>query len=375
MKTIPFKILILCILLPPVLYLVTISSLESYLQKKYEKDLTNVYLSDMNDILNGLIDIKSAIDKAVSGYLQNRFFVTLGGRIDVNVTTDQGGILYPATYMNSSLENITADPAALSEKNFEILNGGVQLKTDVTIPHYSFLAIGLLLFYIFIFLGGLYGYHRKIAFKIQRDESQKNMELTRLKELEIERLEKIDELSEERELLITEYDHLKSTLKKEKSLAEKTEEDLFEEIETLEKKLGQIEDLKAQIAELEKIQTHQTKQKEKAVEKLGKRFKALYKNVEITPRALGALADMTDDMSLKAEEVILQLNNDPDLVSVKRKVFNKKGNATSFEVVFGYKGRLYFRRSNDNRIEILTIGSKNTQTRDLLYLDNIAATS
>ena len=371
MKTIPFKILILCILLPPVLYLVTISSLESYLQKKYENDLTNVYLSDMNDILNGLIDIKGAIEKAVSGYLQDRFFVTLGGRIDVNVTTDQGGILYPATYMNSSLENITADPAELSKKNFEILNEGVQLKTDVTIPHYSFLAIGLLLFYIFIFLGGLYGYHRKVDYKIQLDESQKNMELNRLKKLEQERLEKIGELSEERELLITEYDHLKSTLRKEKSLAEKTEEDLFEEIETLEKKLAEIEELKTQIAELEKIQTHQTKQKEKAVEKLGKRFKTLYKNVEITPRALGALADMADDMSLKAEEVILQLNNDPDLVSVKRKVFNKKGNATSFEVMFGYKGRLYFRRSNDNRIEILTIGSKNTQTRDLLYLNNV----
>ncbi len=371
MKTIPFRILILCILLPPVLYLVTISSMESYLQKKYKKSLTNVYLSDMNDILNGLVDIKSAIDTAVSGYLRDRFFITLGGRIDVNVTTDQGGILYPSTYMNSSLDNITADPAALSEKNFEILNEGLQLKADVTIPHYSFLAIGLLLFYIFVFLGGLYGYHRKVAYKIQLDESQKNMELTRLKGLEKERLEKIDELSEERELLITEYDHLKSTLRKEKSLAEKTEEDLFEEIETLEKKLAEIEELKTQIAELEKIQTHQTKQKEKAVEKLGKRFKTLYKNVEITPRAIGALADMADDMSLKAEEVILQLNNDPDLVSVKRKVFNKKGNATSFEVVFGYKGRLYFRRSNDNRIEILTIGSKNTQTRDLLYLNNV----
>ena len=371
MKTIPFKILILCILLPPVLYLVTTSSLESYLQKKYEKDLTNFYLSDMNDILNGLIDIKSAIDTAVSGYLRDRFFVTLGGRIDVDVTTDQGSILYPATYMNSSLDNITADPAELSKKNFQILNEGIQLKADVTIPHYSFLAIGLLLFYILVFLGGLYGYHRKVAFKIQHDESQKNIELSRLKELEKERLEKIDELSEERELLINEYDHLKSTLQKEKSLAEKTEEDLFEEIETLEKKLSEIEDLKAQIAELEKSRSHLSKQKEKSIEKLGKRFKALYKNVELTQRALGALTDITDDMSLKAEEIIHQLNSNPDLVSVKRKVFSKKGKTTSFEVVFAYNGRLYFRRTNDNRIKILAIGSKNTQSKDLMFIDNI----
>ena len=170
----------------------------------------------MTDILNGLVDIKSAIDRAVSEYLQDRFFIAMGGRIDVDVTTDQGDILYPATYMSSGLDTITADPAELSEKNFEILNEGVQLKANVTIPHYSFLAVGLLLFYIFIFLGGLYGYHRNIAYKIERDESLKNMELNRLKQREQERLGKIDELSEERELLITEYDQLKSTLKKEK---------------------------------------------------------------------------------------------------------------------------------------------------------------
>ncbi len=371
MKTIPFKILILCILLPPMLYLATVSSLESYLEKKYEKDLTNVYLSDMNNILNGLVEIKNAIDAAISGYLEDHFFTAIGGRIDVTVTTDQGTILYPATYLNSRLDSLAADPARLAERNFEILNEGTGLTANVEIPHFSFLAIGLLLFYILIFLGGLYAYHQKVAFKLKRDETQKNMELTRLKELENERLEKIHELSEERELLIGEYDQLKSTLKKEKSIAEKTEEELFEEIDTLEKKLLEIEELKGQIVELEKIQDRQKKQKEKSIEKLEKRFKTLYKNIEITHRALGALTELPDEMNLKAEEIISQLNSDPDLVSVKRKVFNKKGKTTSFEVVFGYKGRLYFRRSADNRIEILTIGSKNTQNSDLLYLNNV----
>ena len=78
---------------------------------------------------------------------------------------------------------------------------------------------------------------------------------------------------------------------------------------------------------------------------------------------------MTEEMSLKAEEVIHQLNSDPLLVSVKRKVFSKKGKTTSFEVVFAYNGRLYFRKTNANRIEIPIIGSKNTQAKDLLFLD------
>lgn len=371
MKIIPFKILILAILLPPVLYLLTVTSLQIHLQNKYEKELTNIYLSDMDDILNGLTSVKNAIDASVTDYLNDHIFLTLGGKIDVNVTTSQGNILYPSTYQNATFDNLSVDPARLAEKNFEILNQGIDLNVDVEISHYSFLAIALLVFYIVIIMGSLYGYYRNISLKIQHDELRKNKELNRLQELEDERLKQIDQLSEDRMLLLGEYDQLKSTFQKEKSLAEKTEEDLFEEIETLENKLNEIDQLKTKIAELEKSRSHLSKQKEKSIEKLGKRFKALYKNIELTHRALSALTDMTDDMSLKAEEIIHQLNNDPDLVSVKRKVFNKKGKTTSFEVVFAYNGRLYFRKSKENRIEILTIGSKNTQAKDLLFINNI----
>ena len=51
----------LCVLLPPVLYLLTVSFMETYLQKKYDKEVNNVYLSDMNDILNGLTSVKTSI--------------------------------------------------------------------------------------------------------------------------------------------------------------------------------------------------------------------------------------------------------------------------------------------------------------------------
>ena len=80
---------------------------------------------------------------------------------------------------------------------------------------------------------------------------------------------------------------------------------------------------------------------------------------------------MTEEMGLKAEELIHQLNADAALVPVKRKVFTKKGNTTAFEVTFAYNGRLYFRKSKDNRVEILTIGTKNTQQKDLTYIDSL----
>ncbi len=172
-------------------------------------------------------------------------------------------------------------------------------------------------------------------------------------------------------MLLSEFDQLKSTFKTEKSQAEKTEWDLFDEIETLENKLKEIDRLKIKIQNLEKSQNHITRQKDKTIEKIEKRFKALYKNIEISKRALASLTDMTEEMSLKAEEIIHQLNSDPSLISVKRKVFSKKGNTTSFEVVFAYTGRLYFRKSKDNRIKVLTIGSKNTQQKDLAYISNL----
>jgi hypothetical protein len=371
MRTISFKILIFCIFLPPVLYLLTISSLESYLHTKYQRELTNIYLSDMNNILSGLTGIKDAIDTSVTNYLLKNIFITIGGKIDVNVTTKHGNILYPASYQNPALGNLSTDPAKLAENNFEILNDGIDLNINVKIIHFSLLAIAILLFYIVIFLGSLYGYYQKFSTKIQLDELLKNKELDRLHKLEKEKLKQIDLLSEERRLLITEYDQLERNSRKEKFKAERTEEDLFEEIELLENKLNEIDKLKTKITKLEKSQTYFNKQKDKEIEKLEKRFKALYKKIEISKRALDFLINMTDEMSLKAEELIHQLNDDPSLVTVKRKVFSKKGKTTCFEVIFAYKGRLYFRKSKDNHIEILTIGSKNTQQKDMAFIDGL----
>jgi len=355
--------------MPPVLYLLSVSTLETYLKDKYEKELTNIYLSDMNNILSGLTPIKDAINDSITVYLKNKIFIKLGGQINVHVTTNQGNILYPATYQDSAFDNFSTDPAQQAEKNFGILNEGVALSVNIKILHYSFIAFALLLFYILIFLTGLYGYYRKISTSIQLDELRKSTELNQLHELQNKKLKEIDLLSEEKEALLSDYDQLKSTLKKEKSQADKTEEDLFEEIEALETKLKENDQLKEKIQELEKVQNRFSRQKDKAVEKLEKRFKTLYKNIEITHRALASLTDMTDEMSLKAEELIHQLNDDPTLVTVKRKVFSKKGKITSFEVIFAYNGRLYFRKTNDNRIKIPIIGSKNTQAKDLLFLE------
>ena len=115
----------------------------------------------------------------------------------------------------------------------------------------------------------------------------------------------------------------------------------------------------------------ENKQKTNNYNRVQKRFKTLYKNISVNKRALDGFFDLTDDMRIKGEEVIHKLNEDPSLVLVKRKVFGKKSRATVQEVIFAYKGRLYFRKTKDGKIEILTIGTKNTQVKDLEFLDNL----
>jgi hypothetical protein len=39
--------------------------------------------------------------------------------------------------------------------------------------------------------------------------------------------------------------------------------------------------------------------------------------------------------------------------------------------VFARKGRLYFRRTKARKVDILAIGTKNTQEKDLVYLDRL----
>jgi len=382
MKYLSFKILIFCILMPPVLYLLTTNVLQGYLSSWYQKDIKNVYLSDIDDVLNGATPIADAIQTSIDRYHKNSVFTDMGGKLDVTVRTDKGDILSPPAYQSLTIENMSSDPVKLAEQNFRILNNGLKLEVSAAIPPYSILSIGILLFYVFIFLAGLYAYYRQALKSARLEDSQKADEIKRLSELEASHKQQAQTLADERESLLAEYRQIQESLESTKQKAEKDEEELFEEIGDLEEKLQEnlasqneqneeINRLKEKLEELEKNRQAQNQQKEKAADRLGRRFKVLYKNIDITERALSGLADMDDDMGLKAEEVIHQLNDDSSLVNIKRKVFSKKGKATVFEVVFAYKGRLYFRKTSQNRVEVLAIGTKKSQNKDLAYLDSL----
>jgi len=384
MKHLPFKIIILCILLPPVLYMATVSVLEHYFTGRYEKAVSNVYLSEMNAVLAGSVHLSDAINDSVSAYIDSSRMVDLGVKLDVTVATNRGTILYPPVFQDEIDGSIGEDPMEIAQQNFQMLDKGLSLEVEATIEPLSIFSGGLLMAYILMFGGGLYVNYRMAVAKIQREDREKTQELERLHNLENEYARQVTKLDSERQNLMSEYTELKQALDSQRREAEQNEEDMFEEIEDLENRLSQnlseqqqqqdeISRLQQQLQELEKLRENVDRQKEKEAERLGKRFKALYKHVEIYDRALRGMTELTEDMALKAEEVIHQLNDDAAMVTVKRKVFNKKGKATVFEVVFSYNGRLYFSKTDANQIHIMAVGTKNTQNRDLAYVDRMAS--
>ena len=103
-----------------------------------------------------------------------------------------------------------------------------------------------------------------------------------------------------------------------------------------------------------------------------KRFSILYKNIAMTRKALTGLMELNDEQQIKAEEVIHQLNENPDSVIVKRKVFSgKKSRIAALEVTFAYTGRLYYMQTPEQKIEILLISTKKNQKKDMEYLHNL----
>jgi hypothetical protein len=57
---------------------------------------------------------------------------------------------------------------------------------------------------------------------------------------------------------------------------------------------------------------------------------------------------------------------------VKRKVFLGKAALTVLESEFAYRGRIYWRRGANGKVEILAVGTKNTQPKDLAHLESLS---
>jgi hypothetical protein len=383
-KYFPFKILILCILLPPVLYILTIQVLEQHLETTFKKELEEIYIGDSAPLLQGSLEIEQAVTRNISSFLRKKNFQTWGIRVRVTVTTRQGSMLYPRTFDfdDKDIPVPQISPAETAARNYNLLNQGLVLGFELSIEHARLLSGLILGLYILASLGTFLWFYRIGAKRSRTDALKQEQEIAHLQDLEKEYQKELLSLNQEQQTLSAELGQVKHHFEGEKKRASVNEEEMIQEIINLEEKLeanlAHQQKQRQVIAELsDKIQQFETgkrktrKEKIKEEEIYQKRFSTLYKQTAVHPKAVDGFAGLTAELQLKAEEVIHQLNQDPDLVPVKRKVFGKKNRETVFEVIFAYKGRLYYRLMPDTRVEVVSIGTKHTQAKDLSFLNNL----
>ena len=382
MRFISFKALIVLVVLPPVIYVTAIQGLERYLEHHYRELLQKQIPGDTQPLLSGQVRLADQIGAAADDLMTNAAMRQYGATISLAIYTQGGRRLYPPVYSENSPGEPIGDAMAIASENFALLNDALDVSLTVAIGHNTVIANSILAVSLLISLAGLAILHHRGTQIQTLEEAHHRQEQEALKKREEARKDLLLSLEGQRSQLADDIDAIQAELVAAQERAARNEADLFDEVEALEKKLQlnlnqqnrqqqRIRELEEQLAGLAKERETLSLQQSKDLEGLRKRMETLYKNTSFSDRALSGLKDLTEAMQIKAEEMIHQLDARTDQVPIKRKLFRGKGKETVFEIVFAYKGRLYFRRTRDRKVDILAIGTKNTQEKDLVYLDRL----
>lgn len=384
MKFFPIRIAILCLLVTPLLYILTLTLSEKYLNKSYSYRIQNILIGDSKNLLEGSIRLEEQIAKNIHGFLKNDW-LTQKAKLDINilVITATGKIIYPVfldvNFMPRET-NYEFDMEATAKNNFESLNSGLVVKIETDLSHGSIISNIILVVYFGVSFLIFFVFYRIGSSKAAQEWKKEAQLINGLKKDEQIHKQILSDLQKERQGL---FDNIKSLSKKyqeDKKKAKINEEEMFQEIISLEEQLNsfiefkdkkeqEINDLKLKIGKYGRRRSSKSRNE---FEFASKRFSALYKNILMNRKALSAFKDLSEEEQIKAEEIIHLLDRDPAKITIKRKVFSGKKHRTAcFEVLFAYNGRVYFRNIENNIIEILVIGTKNTQSKDMEFLHNL----
>lgn len=385
MKYFPIKTALLCILLTPIFYAGSLNLLEKQLGPVYQQKIENRIIGDSTALLEGNVTIYDAVGSNIHHFLSQDVYVSmLKLDLDIMVTTRRGGVIYPMfdqISINETTDGQPLDSISIARQNYELLNQGLIVKVRARVRHGSPGAWVVLLVCSMVSLSVFGVFYRQASKKALKDYQEKLLRIETLVEDEENLKTKLKQLDNERQGLTKDIQEIQEISDEEKRQADIIEKELFEEIISLEEKLKlnmelqkekekEINALTEKLGKADRRKTGQTRRR--AFDLAVKRFGTLYKNIDVNPRAVSKFFNLTDEQQIKAEEIIHQLNEDPSIVPVRRKVFlGKKNKSFSLEVLFSYNGRLYF-RTIDNRIEVLTIGTKNTQDSDMEFLQKLS---
>lgn len=381
MKSLSFKLVLLALLLPPLGYLAGATVVQRFyldgvLARSMATDIHNVSVRNIDDLLTGQAELRDSVNRNIGEYLARRRFLRfLGIQVQVTVFTHDGALVHPQITELQS-EGTTATSMEMARRNLDILDQGLVVKVRLRLTTVSTFSLILLLLPLGVSVGIVTLHFRRVG----RSDRLREVRVSRLLKKELRRASELEKLTEDHSRLQADLDALREKLRLQRDEASRNEDGMVTEIQDLEQRLAENQALQeSQQSEIlvlnEKIEElEKSRRKEPGTRKeplLHKRLKAVYKNLLFGDRAVDGFADLDEELRIKCEELIHQLNGDPGLVTIKRKVFGKKGRQTVLEVMFGYKGRLYFRKTKEGRIEILVIGTKNSQPRDLDYLNSL----
>ena len=402
-----FRVLFICIFFPPVLYVFSVQGLQQYLQNKTTREVQSIVIQDFEAVYSGRYSITEEISTNLERYAREDKLRNLGVTTKILVSTKKGKLLYPRYYEHKDMgfskkrefdsgSSELFNYIKMAQENFRILDEGLIVSVDVEVRHNSWLTNSILILYIFSSILILYGYYKKRAreWMVNTEGEQKRIEvisanlveseksLQELSQKEQDYINKIQTLTTDREKLKSEIALLMDEveLEKKKSLEideildemERLEEQASKNIALREEKERKIIQLKEEIGQLEMIGKQDAKRRKRDVQSVKKRFSVIYKNLNFHDRAIEGYSLLPQDFQLKAEETIHRLNEDDSLVTVKRKVFSKKGKLNMFEGIFSYSGRIYFRKKDNGKMEVVAIGTKNTQEQDITFMEGIA---
>ena len=381
MKYFPIKILLACIIVMPLAHLITVHRLEKYIENKYTEEIEAITTGDTRPLFDGSIRLKDAINNNIENFLKNQTLISLGTNVNVMVTTKQNFILYPVVFESDADGLHPPSRQEVATENYKLMNEGLAVSVDILLERSSILVLAI--FFGYTSIGALIflRFYLKGVKKAATEDSERRMEIERLRKLEEGHVERLKSLNQEKSTLAADIHKIKQNLEEYKLKTVKNEDDMINEMILLEEKIQQNIDLREQLQSENEALKEVTKRFEKEKLKSGKksaaygnvtkRFKALYKNITVHNKAVDGFINLIDDMKIKAEEVIHQLDSEPSRVQVKRKVSLYKSDETVFEIVFAYGGRLYFRKPKDGKTEVLTIGTKNTQIKDIAFLETL----
>ena len=97
MRFLSFKIFVLCIIFPPICYILTAYIAERTSHNFYTAQIEDIYTGDLQPLLMGNVRLKNVITQNIDNYLKARHFIHLGLKVDVTIVTKKGTMFIRAS--------------------------------------------------------------------------------------------------------------------------------------------------------------------------------------------------------------------------------------------------------------------------------------